>query len=101
MNILIRGGLVIDPANSINSIQDLYISHGKIVAPSESFIPDEVIDASGKVVCPGFIDIHMHEDPVTAQGRLYDDEEKAIFNCMLRQGVTTAGEILRVVNDDD
>ena len=90
MNILIRGGLVIDPANSINSIQDLYISKGKIVAPSKSFVADEVIDASGKIVCPGFIDIHMHEDPVAADGSLYKDEEKAIFNCMLRQGVTTA-----------
>ena len=64
MNILIRGGHLIDPANSINSIQDVYVSYGKIVAPSESFVPDEIIDASGKIVCPGFIDIHMHEDPI-------------------------------------
>jgi len=42
------------------------------------------------VVCPGFIDIHMHEDPVMEDGSIYDDEEKAIFNCMLRMGVTTA-----------
>ena len=90
MNILIRGGLLIDPANSINSKQDIYISHGKIVASSESFVPDEIIDAAGKVVCPGFIDIHMHEDPIEPDGRLYKHPEKAIFNCMLRQGVTTA-----------
>jgi len=90
MNILIRGGQLIDPANSINSIQDVYISYGKIVAPSESFVPDEIIDASGKIVCPGFIDIHMHEDPIDSDGQLYKDREKAIFNCMLRQGVTSA-----------
>ena len=90
MNILIRGGLVIDPANSINSQQDIYISHGKIVAPSEGFAADKLIDASGKIVCPGFIDIHMHEDPIKPDGTLYKDEDKAIFNCMLRQGVTTA-----------
>jgi len=90
MNILISGGRLIDPANSINSIQDVYISCGKIVAPSESFVPDKVIDAGGKIVCPGFIDIHMHEDPINPDGKLYKDEEKAIFNCMLRQGVTTA-----------
>ena len=90
MNIIIRGGLLIDPANSINSVQDIYVSKGKIVSPSDSFVPDRVIDASGKVVCPGFIDIHMHEDPILADGSLYKDEEKAIFNCMLRMGVTTA-----------
>ena len=90
MNILIRGGMVIDPANSINSQQDVYISDGKIVAGHEGFIADEIIEASGKIVCPGFIDIHMHEDPVEADGSIYKDEEKAIFNCMLRQGVTTA-----------
>ena len=59
MNILIRGGTVIDPANSINSQQDVYISDGKIVAGYEGFKADEIIDASGKLVCPGFIDIHM------------------------------------------
>lgn len=90
MNILISGGRLIDPANSINSIQDIYISHGKIVAPSESFRPDQVIDARGKIVSPGFIDIHMHEDPIESDGTIYKDEEKAIFNCMLRQGVTSA-----------
>ena len=90
MNILIRGGRVIDPANSIDSVQDIYISHGKIIAPHESFAADAVLDASGKIVCPGFIDIHMHEDPIGPDGMLYKDEEKAIFNCMLRQGVTTA-----------
>lgn len=90
MKLLIKNGLVIDPANSINSVQDIYISEGKVIAPSQAFVPDRVIDASGKVVCPGFIDIHMHEDPIDCDGKLYRDEEKAIFNCMLRQGVTTA-----------
>ena len=90
MNILIRGGLVIDPANCVNSKQDIYVTDGKIVDASDSFVPDDIIDASGKVVCPGFIDIHMHEDPIEADGRIYNNEEKAIFNCMLRQGVTTA-----------
>ncbi len=51
---------------------------------------DEIVEASGKIVAPGFIDIHMHEDPLEADGTLYRDEEKAIFNCMLRMGVTTA-----------
>lgn len=90
MNILIKSGRVVDPANAIDSVQDIYISGGSIVAPSVDFVPDTVIDASGKIVCPGFVDIHMHEDPIMEDGSLYKDNERAIFNCMLRMGVTTA-----------
>ena len=46
---------------------------------------DEVIDASGLVVCPGFIDIHMHEDPVDDDGHI----RQCIFPAMLRMGVTS------------
>ena len=46
---------------------------------------DEIIDATGKIVTPGFIDIHMHEDPVE-DGKI----RQCIFPMMLRQGVTTA-----------
>jgi len=46
-----------------------------------------VLDASGKYVCPGFLDIHMHEDPYDAEhDRLIPD----ITQSMLRMGVTTA-----------
>ena len=90
MNILIRSGRVIDPANYVDSVLDIYISDGKIVPPSADFRAERVIDATGKIVCPGFVDIHMHEDPVLPDGSIYKDEEKAIFNCMLRMGVTSA-----------
>ena len=89
MRILIKGGRVIDPANNIDSVQDLLIEDGKLVPLSDA-PADKVIDAAGRMVCPGFIDIHMHEDPVMADGSLYKDGEKAVFNCMLRMGVTTA-----------
>ena len=91
MKTLIRGGLVIDPANQVMAKLNLLIDGGKIAAVTADE-PEcaHVIDASGKIVAPGFVDIHMHEDPVEADGRLYSDEEKAIFNCMLRMGVTTA-----------
>lgn len=46
-----------------------------------------VIDAAGRYVCPGFIDIHMHEDPYDPQ---QDKLVPSIMYSMLRMGVTTA-----------
>lgn len=41
---------------------------------------DRLINAEGKIVCPGFVDIHMHEDPVEPDGKIYSDSGNAIFN---------------------
>ena len=86
MKTLIYGGHVIDPANGVNSKLNLLIEDGKIAWTGTS-VPeaDETIDATGKIVTPGFIDIHLHEDPVV-DGKI----EPCIFNLMLRMGVTTA-----------
>ncbi len=90
MKTLIQNGLVIDPANRICAKLNLLLDGGKISAvTSGTPAADRVINAEGKIVCPGFVDIHMHEDPVEADGKLYTDEEKSIFHCMLRMGVTT------------
>ncbi len=91
MRTLIYGGRLIDPANRIDSRLNLLVENGR-VSRVTSDLPeaDRRIDATGKIVCPGFVDLHMHEDPVEADGRIYADEQKAIFNCMLRMGVTTA-----------
>ena len=91
MSILISGGLVIDPANSLAEKRDIYIDRGKIAAVPEK-LPEgtELIEARGRVVCPGFIDIHMHEDPLNGSGDIDDIEGSSIFACMLRMGVTTA-----------
>jgi len=91
MKLLIKGGRLIDPANNIDSIHDLLLEDGKVAAIDPGPVQaDNVIDASGKIVCPGFVDIHMHEDPVLPDGTIYRDTELAIQNCMLRMGVTTA-----------
>lgn len=88
MKTLIKNGTLIDPASRIHAKNNLLLEDGKILA----HVPDEpeadvVIDAAGKYVCPGFIDIHMHEDP-------YDPETDrllpSIMTSMLRMGVTTA-----------
>ncbi len=86
MKTLIFGGRVIDPANRVNGLLNLLIENGKIAWAGEGMPEaDRAIDATGKIVTPGFIDIHMHEDPV-AEGKI----QSCIFDMMLRQGVTTA-----------
>ena len=63
MSLLLRGGRVIDPANSLDAVQDVLIADGKIERLGRSLEAPpgaEVVDARGKIVCPGFIDIHVH-----------------------------------------
>ena len=88
MKLLIRNGTLIDPKNGIHAQSDLWLEDGKVIPPAAA--ADEVIDAAGKVVCPGFIDIHMHEDPVDAEGHIEAYDESSIYACMLHMGVTTA-----------
>ena len=73
MKLLIKNGTVIDPANGEHAVRDLWVDGGRIVPPAGT--ADQVLDAAGKVVCPGFVDIHMHEDPVGPDGRIeaYDE----------------------------
>jgi dihydroorotase len=60
--ILIRGGRVIDPAQEIDDVVDLAIADGVIVALGRKAPggADEVIDATGLIVSPGLIDMHVH-----------------------------------------
>lgn len=62
MQTLIRNGTVIDPANNQNGMADLLISDGKIsvlLNPGAACEADKVVDATGLIVCPGFIDSHV------------------------------------------
>ena len=59
----IAGGRIVDPANKRDEIGDVWISNGVFVAtpPADNAPSDvEVIDASGLVVAPGLIDMHVH-----------------------------------------
>ena len=63
MSLLVRQGRVVDPASGIDSVQDVLVVDGRIgkVGPGlRAPQGTQVIDAAGKVVCPGFIDIHVH-----------------------------------------
>jgi len=61
MNILIKNGHVIDPANEYNDVLDVYISNGKIQSVGEQpvgFVAQQTIDATNQLVMPGFIDLN-------------------------------------------
>jgi dihydroorotase len=62
-DILIRGGTVLDPSQELNGRRDVGVRDGKIAAVKEN-IPSSsatnVVDASGKLVTPGLIDLHAH-----------------------------------------
>jgi dihydroorotase len=63
MNLVIRNGRIIDPANKKDRVRDLFIIDGRIAAGSQlstlNSQPDE-IDATGLIVAPGLIDLHVH-----------------------------------------
>ena len=60
--ILIKNGRVVDPSQDIDEIASVLIDDGKIVGVDVGVESEgaEVIDATGMVICPGFIDLHTH-----------------------------------------
>jgi dihydroorotase len=61
--ILITGGRVIDPSREMDEVTDVYLAEGKVQALGRDLgRPDGAItlDAAGKVVAPGLIDVHVH-----------------------------------------
>jgi dihydroorotase len=64
--LIIKGGRVIDPAQSLDDTLDILIENGKISSLGKDLTAKDatIIDASGKLVTPGLVDIHVHlRDP--------------------------------------
>jgi N-acyl-D-aspartate/D-glutamate deacylase len=82
IEIVLRGGRVMDPETGLDAVRNVGIEDGTIVAVSEGPLEGTlVVDASGLVVSPGFIDLHAHgQDPVSNRLQALD-------------GVTTALEM--------
>lgn len=83
--ILIRGGLVYDGLGHPGQRADVLLRDGKIarIGACSEKDAERVIDAAGKVVCPGFVDIHRHHD-----AKILNDPQ--FGRTELRQGITTA-----------
>jgi dihydroorotase len=63
MNLLIKNGRVVDPGAGVDAVQDVLIAAGRVAQWGrrlEAPAGTPTVDATGKVVCPGFIDIHTH-----------------------------------------
>jgi dihydroorotase len=93
--ILIRNGRVIDPSQSIDRVANLLIRDGKIVAldaDAASLEPDRsqgtltILDADGKIVAPGLIDMHVH---LREPGREEDETIETGTLAALSGGFTT------------
>ena len=88
MKLLIKNGNVIDPATNTDAVLDVLVEDGviKTVAPSISDDADKVIDASGLVVAPGLIDMHVHfRDP----GQTHKEDIKTGSKAAAKGGFTT------------
>jgi dihydroorotase len=60
--LLVKGGRVLDPAQGMDGPRDVLIADGRVAeaGPRLAARGAEVVDAAGLIVCPGFIDVHVH-----------------------------------------
>jgi dihydroorotase len=88
MKTIIKNGRVIDPANNIDDVRDIVIENTRIAKAGRngSNGADLVIDASGKIVMPGLVDMHVH---LREPGR--EDKETIASGtaAALKGGITT------------
>jgi len=81
-DVVVLHGRVMDPESNLDAVRNVGIRHGKIqTITSQSLKGRMVIDATGLVVSPGFIDLHVHD--------MNDEHHRA----QARDGVTTALEL--------
>ncbi len=88
MKLLIKNGQVVDPANKVDEIYDILLENARISKVSKGIKDkaDEIIDASGKVVMPGIVDMHIH---LREPGR---EDKETVFSATkaaLKGGVTS------------
>ena len=85
VEILLRGGTVIDGTGGASRKGDVAIKNGKILLPTpdQRVEPAWELDCSGLIICPGFIDLHNHSD-----GEIEENATRSAMNYVM-QGCTT------------
>jgi dihydroorotase len=88
MKLLIKGGRVIDPANNLDAVTDVLVENNKIagVAKNIKADADKIIEAGGKIVMPGIVDMHVH---LREPGREDKETVATATRAALKGGVTT------------
>ena len=87
-DIVVRGGRVIDPESGLDGVRNIGIIAGRVAAvTAEQLEGEEVIEASGMTVTPGFVDLHQH-------GQSLEN-----YDAQIRDGITTALELEIGVED--
>ena len=89
MNLHIKNGRLIDPANQIDAQQDLFIVDGKVAAVGTApagFTAERTIDATGQVVAPGLVDLSAR---LREPGFEYKATLKSEMQAAVQGGVTT------------
>ena len=80
-DLLIKGGTLLDPAQGLHATRDVALAQGVVAAVAEeipSWQAAQVLDATGRLVAPGMIDLHVH-----IKGDLI--MEKIIMNAQLKE----------------
>ncbi len=98
VDLLIKGGHVIDPKNNIDGIMDVTIDDGKVLRVAPEISADgifQVIDARGMYVVPGLIDIHGHHFYGTEEDSYLSNGYSALppDGFVFRAGVTTVVDV--------
>src|SRR5947209_20590877 len=92
MRLLIQNGYVIDPAQGINAGKNLLIEDGRVVGISSysDGVPKEaeIFDATGLIIAPGFIDLHVH---LREPGHEYKETIASGAAAAVAGGFTTIG----------
>lgn len=110
MKILIKGGRILNPATNMDEIADLLIVDGRVDAIEKEIITeaDRVVDAEGKYVMPGFIDLHVHfrdpglthkEDIFTGMDSAAHGGFTSVFAMPNTKPVADHAEVIQYVHD--
>jgi dihydroorotase len=97
-DLIVKGGRVLDPSLRLDAIRDVAIAGGRIAAVEANIADDaaETIDARGKLVVPGLIDIHSHAGRVKEGPALCLADGVTGFVDAGSQGADRIGEVIAV-----